>query len=832
MNFDILVANTKRWLSKKHINPGDEWITACTEFVLDEKELANRINSLSATQITGVYNEVFQQWMHADLKEIRCSSLPPNITLQQEQDASQRLSLGAGKFAVQLEWVLDVATPAFSQLMKVTGSESKNEEVTAFPEENRFKAAWEPKKKRMLKFEVNDGSRSCYCMEWKPFKKMNDKLPPGTKMYIVGPVRIVRGGTLFLSDENVEILGGDVDAMVSGHPLVTLLARRLNLRPAELEKRFPKWDQQPAVSASAVQARSDNEPEERDQDNQPLIDISNRNGNLRNQGQNQDSGSFANVGSVTIGTGSSGPVGRGGTGRHSAGDQTLVKREIKTEIKTEPRHGVLSDNQKSKLSSNKAVVAPPQRAGKQQTLSPFLRADPVAKQSGPSSRDQQQQQSKPSKLEPPSTPTQQRAVLTDLFGQTQSGNSSVSEDQGGQQDSDFDDFDDDDIFNQLDAVNAEIDNGDKRTSPQIETTLNFHPSTQQVVSTSVKLQNFSGELDISRTGEIKVSSSSPLKSPKDDLSAAVKASRGMAIVTAAKSKSRTAIDSAKQSSSAILISSDDGDSPDPTCPWTSNKPPRAYQHDPFRQDDDKFHLSQLHGSPPAEKRKLDEGKENPEEHFNIKRPKLTGKQVATVRPKIKTETLSLPQDGQVQTCPIDAPLTQHADLHFDAFEEHDNILSDSKFISTVAKSRPPFQYLDDFETWACKDKDDHFWTKCFIITFIGKFRNLEEGYHIDVKLSDGMSTLNVRITDVVCEKFLGFSSKNLLLWKKNKQEYQEQWIKSSKRLLEFNKMLMHVNCMFRLEKFPESNEHLAAQVTEMRDFSQEDLIRLQHSLSF
>ena len=51
---------------------------------------------------------------------------------------------------------------------------------------------------------------------------------------------------------------------------------------------------------------------------------------------------------------------------------------------------------------------------------------------------------------------------------------------------------------------------DKKTSPQIETTLNFHPSTQQVVSTSVKLQNFSGELDISRTGEIKVSSSSPL----------------------------------------------------------------------------------------------------------------------------------------------------------------------------------------------------------------------------------------------------------------------------------------------------------------------------------
>ena len=59
--------------------------------------------------------------------------------------------------------------------VQISGAENENESVAAFPEP-RFQASWEPKKKRVLKFEMNDGTRSVYGMEWNPIKKLHDKV--------------------------------------------------------------------------------------------------------------------------------------------------------------------------------------------------------------------------------------------------------------------------------------------------------------------------------------------------------------------------------------------------------------------------------------------------------------------------------------------------------------------------------------------------------------------------------------------------------------------------------------------------------------------------------
>ena len=42
-----------------------------------------------------------------------------SFPVTQEPNPQQRLKLDRGKYAVQLEWIADVASPAYTQLLKV-----------------------------------------------------------------------------------------------------------------------------------------------------------------------------------------------------------------------------------------------------------------------------------------------------------------------------------------------------------------------------------------------------------------------------------------------------------------------------------------------------------------------------------------------------------------------------------------------------------------------------------------------------------------------------------------------------------------------------------------
>ena len=122
------------------------------------------------------------------------------------------------------------------------------------------------------------------------------------------------------------------------------------------------------------------------------------------------------------------------------------------------------------------------------------------------------------------------------------------------------------------------------------------------------------------------------------------------------------------------------------------------------------------------------------------------------------------------------------------------------------------------------------------MTFIGKFRSDEvDGFHIDVKLCDGVSRLSVRIGDAPCRQFLRFNASEYLTWKRDKEKHRDQLTAASKRLVELNRMLMHVNAVFRLEKLPKNLkniENLEALVTEFRDFGIEDLQRLKDEVEW
>jgi len=620
MSLESLVAGARRWLQQKHIQAPDEWISACTEFVLDEQNLLSRGYALTAQQTSSLHNEILQQWLHADLKEIGTSSLPPRITLGENPDPSHRVKLDPGKYAVQLEWIIDVATPAYTQLLKITGAENENESVAAFPEP-RHQASWEPKKKRMMKFEMNDGTRSIFGMEWKPIKKLHDKMRPGLKLLLIGPVNIVRGGTLFLSDENIQVIGGDVDSMGNNDgggvdPLAARLGSRLNLRGAELKKRFPNlgkrnWNKiEPLdvvtnttlpVIPAAVDIRNDSggggggggSARVKVEQRPPHVKVEPRiNGLAISSGRSRNSTSSSDKRPVTVK--SEPPVGSSSSVSSSNSEKTSQKLAAQNA----ERGSISSSSRPLKTSQKPATI---------KTETPFH---------APSSPAPTKERSHTSSVSrTPPTPAHHKAVLNDLFGVSQSPSQPASAAKSSGEDLGDDDFDDDfdgdeDLFEKLEAIEQEAATDSQRPrQPEIETTLNYHPSTQQVVSTSVKLHNFSGELDISHDGGIKVSASPRPTSPGKLQAIAKSASRGMtfanAAVKATKSTAKASGPPSSESSSMDAHPSTSSSIPDR--PWTPNQPPRAFQHDPlFSEEEGDLHLSQLKNiSPLKAKRKSD-----------------------------------------------------------------------------------------------------------------------------------------------------------------------------------------------------------------------------------
>ena len=429
------------------------------------------------------------------------------------------------------------------------------------------------------------------------------QMRPGLKLMLIGPVNIVRGGVLFLTDENIDVLGGDVESMGSNGdvgPLVARLASRLNLRTDELSKRFPNWDR-----------RSNNNNQNNvSNDNSVLNDVSNHPPSVGSGGPRPQ---------APMGPG--GPIGGGGGSSGSSAGVKNVKTEpvIKRETQTKSRDD--SSRPTSSTATKPSEIKreqPSTSAAARQQQQPTMKRDPFPPPSSPAPSTSRQRSNPSVSSATPPTPTQHRAVLNELFGASQSFSSAPSDDMLDDFDDDDDFGADDDLFEKVEAIEQKAATDEAasqqpskqlpRTSPQIETTLNFHPNTQQVVSTSVKLQNFSGELDISHTGGIKVSTS-PRSSP-EKLQATAKSSRGMAIAAAAVNAKPTSIkydsSSVKRggsvtSSASTATASDSSPSTSSSRPWTPNQPPQSFQHDPIYQDDEEsMNLSQLKNRSPLQ----------------------------------------------------------------------------------------------------------------------------------------------------------------------------------------------------------------------------------------
>ncbi|XP_035421113.1 recQ-mediated genome instability protein 1 isoform X1 [Cygnus atratus] len=202
-------ARVETWLSSTwHVKVPLAWLEACINWIQEENSGSN----LSQAQIN---KQVFEQWLLTDLRDLEYPILPDCILDAPKGELS-------GFYSIQIDSLVDVSQPAYSQLQKIRGKSTVNEEVTANTQ--AFLKPWEAKPTRMLMLQLTDGIHQIQGMEYQPVPVLHSDLPPGTKITLHGSVAY-RLGVLLLKPENVKLLGGEVDALLEEYSQERVLAR-------------------------------------------------------------------------------------------------------------------------------------------------------------------------------------------------------------------------------------------------------------------------------------------------------------------------------------------------------------------------------------------------------------------------------------------------------------------------------------------------------------------------------------------------------------------------------------------------------------------------------
>lgn len=209
MSVASAVLRVETWLlATWHVKVPLMWLEACVNWIQEENNSAN----LSQAQIN---KQVLEQWLLTDLRDLEHPLLPDDILEIPKGELN-------GFYALQINSLVDVSQPAYSQIQKLRGKNTTNDLVSA--ETQMTPKPWEVRPSRMLMLQLTDGVTQIQGMEYQSIPALHSALPPGTKILVHGHISF-RLGVLLLKPENVKVLGGEVDALAEEYAQEKVLAR-------------------------------------------------------------------------------------------------------------------------------------------------------------------------------------------------------------------------------------------------------------------------------------------------------------------------------------------------------------------------------------------------------------------------------------------------------------------------------------------------------------------------------------------------------------------------------------------------------------------------------
>ncbi|CAG9818447.1 unnamed protein product [Phaedon cochleariae] len=178
------------------------WLVSCINWCKEE-------NLSSNYTIKDLQFSVFEQWLLLDLRDVEIPCLPPDLSSKIKHTLN-------GIYSLQVMQIVDISKPKLWQLQRIRNGIPKNLEQEV------------ESSKRALLITLSDGVQEIEAMEFKPIKCLNLNLSPGIKVRLMGPMEL-RRGRIMLQEQNIKILGGEVDSLIVPNAAENILAKHFNL---------------------------------------------------------------------------------------------------------------------------------------------------------------------------------------------------------------------------------------------------------------------------------------------------------------------------------------------------------------------------------------------------------------------------------------------------------------------------------------------------------------------------------------------------------------------------------------------------------------------------
>ncbi|KAL3277372.1 hypothetical protein HHI36_012721, partial [Cryptolaemus montrouzieri] len=198
----------KELFDSNNVPVSTTWLMQCVDWC--KSEILNANYTFDQLQ-----QEVHNQWLAQDARAIEVPVLPPDLS-------TKKYMLLNGNYSLQVMQVVDISKPKYWQLQQI-----RKESALTGPTRNETIESIGTGK-RVLQLTLTDGVQYVEAMEYKPIPILNINLTPGIKVRLSGPITI-RRGRLMLQEQNIRILGGEVDDLLVSNAAENVLSRALNL---------------------------------------------------------------------------------------------------------------------------------------------------------------------------------------------------------------------------------------------------------------------------------------------------------------------------------------------------------------------------------------------------------------------------------------------------------------------------------------------------------------------------------------------------------------------------------------------------------------------------
>lgn len=197
----------KQYFKSRHLHVSQYYLECCLQWMQEQYVPKNDED---------LFEKVYEQWLSLDLREMGERSLPANLSKQNKTTLQ-------GNYAVQVIYFKDISKSKLSQLQTIRNMYKLTRSCKDKDKENEFESG-----KRTLYLQITDGVETLFAFEYELVKCLNLYMSPGVKILLTGPL-IVRNGEILLKNNNVKVLGGEVDELLVCNAVENVLARELNM---------------------------------------------------------------------------------------------------------------------------------------------------------------------------------------------------------------------------------------------------------------------------------------------------------------------------------------------------------------------------------------------------------------------------------------------------------------------------------------------------------------------------------------------------------------------------------------------------------------------------